>query len=1073
MNKIYRLKFDRRRNQLVAVSELTTGAGKQKSTVRAASPAGIEGTGAGTLRPLLATLALAVLPGLALANPDLPVGGQIVAGQGGISTSGNQMTIQQQTQKLVTQWQSFDVGAQNTVRFIQPDSNSVALNRVMGAGGSQILGSLQANGQVIILNPNGVLFGKDAQVNVAGLLASTKNLGNADFMAGRYDLSGGGADAQVINQGSLAAAPGGYIVLAGDQVKNSGTIAAPAGKAVLAAADKVSLQLDNAGLVSVSVSGSVVNALVENTGLVAATNGQVYLTARGRDMLLNTVVNNSGTVEATGLNSHGGEIVLDGGDSGVTSQSGRLLADSATGQGGKITVEGRNIHLAATGKASATGKTGGGQVYVGGGWQGKDGKIRNASKVVMDKAATIDVSATQGGNGGTAVLWSDDYTNFQGTILARGGAGAGNGGQVETSSHGNLQAFGDVDASATAGQGGNWLLDPLDVAIVKGEVNTDVSLKPDAAASGQVFSPSANGAQVSATKIAEQLNSGTNVTVETRGVGAQLGTITFKSDAQIKKTTAGEATLTLKADKDIVFEKRPWVDASSPDATAIGTAGKLNLNLLTGNSGQDGNINIGAFVHFNLNGGDFQAGPASAAGGQTSMTFVNNGSVTASNITLDTQGGVSGLFYSLTAGGNLTVKGPVAHGSGYGLPSLFKAGNLLDITAASGDIKFSADVVKGEGAAGSLVIDGRKGVNIQANNGHLVMNVLDRKQNAITVSSSEGAVNLGGKVQDGSNAFELNSVDISSAGNTKLDGLTGWGKATLLSDVTLNATGNIDIAGAARFVGTDKLGAAASNGVTLTSSRLTAGGNVTMTGLSGSDPANLRADNALTIWRSTLEAGASTGKIQLNGTTKSIVGVKMTGSTLSAASLEVNGVATDKGMGFWLENNQLQGGLTDPKNVVLSSAGSFAGVTNLPVVSEPPPKPVEPPSGTGDPGKVPDSDADKGAGDTDKNPDVGGGQGAGDADKGPSSDADKDAGDADKKPDVGGGQGTGGADKDPDASGSQGAGDADKDPDSEGDKGAGDVDKNPDAGGGQGAGDADKGPSSDADKDAGDADKKP
>lgn len=142
MNKIYRLKFDRRRNQLVAVSELTTGAGKQKSTGRSASRAGSGGASVLSLRPLLAALTLVTLPGLALANPDLPVGGQIVAGQGGISTSGNQMTIQQQTQKLVTQWQSFDVGAQNTVRFIQPDSNSVALNRVMGATGSQILGSL-------------------------------------------------------------------------------------------------------------------------------------------------------------------------------------------------------------------------------------------------------------------------------------------------------------------------------------------------------------------------------------------------------------------------------------------------------------------------------------------------------------------------------------------------------------------------------------------------------------------------------------------------------------------------------------------------------------------------------------------------------------------------------------------------------------------------------------------------------------------------------------------------------------------------------------------------------------------
>ncbi|ENJ4423631.1 filamentous hemagglutinin, partial [Salmonella enterica] len=179
-----------------------------------------------------------------------------------------------------------------------------------------------------------------------------------------------------------------------------------------------------------------------------------YLTAKGQDMLLNTVVNNSGTVEAKGLVSRAGEIVLDGGDSGVVSQSGLLLADSQTGQGGKITLEGQNIHLAGGSLTSATGKTGGGEVYVGGGWQGKDSRIRNASKVVMDKTATVDVSATEAGNGGTAVLWSDDYTNFRGTVLAKGGSQSGNGGRVETSSHRNLQASGTVDASSPSGKGG-------------------------------------------------------------------------------------------------------------------------------------------------------------------------------------------------------------------------------------------------------------------------------------------------------------------------------------------------------------------------------------------------------------------------------------------------------------------------------------------------------------------------------------------------------------------------------------------------------------------------------------------
>ncbi|EAQ0041093.1 filamentous hemagglutinin N-terminal domain-containing protein [Salmonella enterica] len=412
MNRIYKLKFDKRRNELVVVSEITAGMGKEKSTGHIADLAALSPFRKllGTLTPvaLLTGLITGLLPTMVLAA-DLPTGGQIVGGQGSISTSGNQMTIHQQTQNMATNWHSFDIGKNNTVQFVQPDSSSVALNRVTGASGSQIMGTLKANGQVFILNPNGVLFGKDARVNVGGLVASTKNISTADFMKGQYTLSGNGnPGAQVINQGSLTTSKGGYIVLAGERVSNSGTVTTPGGKTVLAAGKTVTLQLDNGGLTSVSVNGSVVNALVENRGLISASNGQVYLTAKGQDMLLNTVVNNSGTIEAKGLVSRGGEIVLNGGDSGVVSQSGQLLADSQTGQGGKITLEGQNIHLSGGSLTSATGKTGGGEVYVGGGWQGKDSHIRNASKVVMDKTATVDVSATDAGNGGTAVLWSDD-----------------------------------------------------------------------------------------------------------------------------------------------------------------------------------------------------------------------------------------------------------------------------------------------------------------------------------------------------------------------------------------------------------------------------------------------------------------------------------------------------------------------------------------------------------------------------------------------------------------------------------------------------------------------------------------
>ncbi|EKC2495872.1 filamentous hemagglutinin N-terminal domain-containing protein, partial [Salmonella enterica] len=796
MNKIYRLKFDKRRNELVVVSEITAGMGKEKSTGHIADLSALSPFRKllGTLTPLalLTGLIAGLLPAMVLANPDLPTGGQIVGGQGSISTSGNQMTIHQQTQNMATNWHSFDVGQNNTVQFVQPDSSSVALNRVTGVSGSQIMGTLKANGQVFILNPNGVLFGKDARVNVAGLVASTKNINTADFMKGQYTLSGSGTSgAQVINQGSLTTSKGGYIVLAGERVSNSGTVTTPGGKTVLAAGKTVTLQLDNGGLTSVSVNGSVVNALVENRGLISATNGQVYLTAKGQDMLLNTVVNNSGTIEAKGLASRGGEIVLNGGDSGVVSQSGRLLADSLTGQGGKITLEGQNIHLAGSSLTSATGKTGGGEVYVGGGWQGKDSVIKNASKVVMDKAATVDVSATDAGNGGTAVLWSDDYTNFRGTVLAKGGTQSGNGGRVETSSHKNLQAFGEVNTSARAGYGGEWLLDPTDVTIVG--AGTDTGVTSTTADGADIFTPTVDGAKILNTSIQNQLNAGTNVTIKTSGTDTvgQAGNITV--NANIIKTTGADATLTLLADNNIVTK-----DAAGPaQALQIGAvgadAGKLNLNLLAGNTSGNSAITLGKWTNISLNGGDFLA-DAAGVGNSVSLGYNNNGQIHGGNVTLNVSGGLNGYAYRVLADNDLTINGPVSGRTGWGAPLSFTAGGMLTMTSPGTIDLQAADTSNG---GGSVVISGAKGVSLTASQAIILKGASARGiTNKVNVTSSEGDITLGNvdvSVADG--RVELVNSNITSKGSITVSGNGGNNVGVNIESVNFTADENIKITG--------------------------------------------------------------------------------------------------------------------------------------------------------------------------------------------------------------------------------------------------------------------------------------
>ncbi|HGB4916392.1 TPA: filamentous hemagglutinin N-terminal domain-containing protein [Salmonella enterica subsp. enterica serovar Welikade] len=970
MNKIYKLKYDRRRNQLVAVSELTTGAGKE-ATGSVAGECGLQGVSTfrrllGTLTPLavLTGLVIGMLPGLALANPDLPVGGQVVAGQGSISTSGNQMTIHQGTHGLVTNWHSFDIGQNHTVQFVQPDSSAVALNRVTGGHESQILGTLTANGQVMLVNPAGVMFGKGARVNTAGLLASTKNISTEDFMAGRYTFSGGShPGAEIVNQGSLTTTKGGYIVLAADRVRNSGTLSTPSGKTVLAAADRVTLQLDNTGLASVSVNGSVVNALVENSGLIAATNGQVYLTARGKEMLLNTVVNNSGTVEARGLNQRGGEIVLDGGESGVVSQSGMLLADSETGRGGKITVQGTNIHLAGGSRTSATGRTGGGGVYVGGGWQGKDVAIRNASKVVMDRDAVIDVSATEKGDGGKAVLWSEDYTNFRGRILAKGGTQSGNGGQVETSSHHNLQAFGDVEASALNGRGGNWLLDPEDISIVNATTNTNVSgCNND---SDCTFVPSTSGSQVGNGTIEQRLNNGTSVTIKTAkedGDTGSGGNITFESS--ISKTAGSDASLTLDANGSINITNH----------SINATVGKLDVNLYAAGS-NDGSILLNN-ASITTNGGNITLGRKEGAEagkylnidagnqvvlnsgtGDVSLNAVANGSVgvylhgvkiTGGNITVNASSVSGGSAVKIEGNNTLTASRDISitgnrtmNTAAYGVRvmsgSTFTAGNNITIAAVATNGSDGALKLEGltlnatdsflSGTSGSGTAVGVTG-NITVERGNLLLSGNSSSGIGISVNStginvSAGNLTLSGNVARGGGAgVSLKDVNVSAASGN----ITMSGKGYDSSNGSLSVTGNNTFSAQNTVLsgeaGRNNIGTKLSGNLTVMQGNLSVSGTANQQ--NGGGYTGLLASNlTLNVSGALSMEGGITGKN--TGTTTAL---NLTNVTINAVNASLKGSNANSGVGFLLDNVTLQGGIVNGANLSLSSANSGNSVTN-------------------------------------------------------------------------------------------------------------------------------------------------
>lgn len=274
--------------------------------------------------------ALAAPAWAAPASNALPTGEQVVGGSATVSRPADaHMQIDQASQRAIINWQSFSIGADARVNVTQPGASSVLLNRVVGNSPTEIFGQLNANGQVFLVNPNGVLFAPGASVAVGGLFASSLGIGNDDFMAGQYRFARSGTAGDVINQGEIVALNG-YAALAGPRVRNEGRIIANLGTVALAAGDRVTLDMVGDGLINVSVSQSALNASAVNTGILQADGGKVLMTARSANALLDTVINTSGTIRANRMAERDGVIVLDA--------NGRIDGDGILEASGTITI---------------------------------------------------------------------------------------------------------------------------------------------------------------------------------------------------------------------------------------------------------------------------------------------------------------------------------------------------------------------------------------------------------------------------------------------------------------------------------------------------------------------------------------------------------------------------------------------------------------------------------------------------------------------------------------------------------------------------------------------------------------
>ena len=354
-------------------------------------------------------------PTLCLPAQALPEGGQVTAGQAQIQqTSPNHLTIQQSSDRAVINWSSFSIAQPEQVTFQQPSSSAATLNRVTGNFRSEIAGRLTANGQIMLVNPNGILFTPTAQVNVGSLLATTLDITDTDFMANMLRLHQvpGKPLATVENQGLITVQDGGFAALVAPGVRNSGVINAIGGSIALASGTAATLDFYGDGMLQVAVDGAVadqvvgadgqsLSSLITNTGTLRANGGVVTLTARAAANAVNSVINMEGIIEARSIDNRNGVIVLDGGDTGKVSVTGLLDASGTQpGEtGGTVNVLGYDIALWDGTQINVSGDRGGGTALIGGDFKGQ-GSLPKAQFTTASEGVIVNANALTLGDGG-------------------------------------------------------------------------------------------------------------------------------------------------------------------------------------------------------------------------------------------------------------------------------------------------------------------------------------------------------------------------------------------------------------------------------------------------------------------------------------------------------------------------------------------------------------------------------------------------------------------------------------------------------------------------------------------------
>lgn len=680
--------------------------------------------GASTFAPFLIDAAFA------MDSATLPSGGNVVGGAADFDyATPNKLNINQKTDRVIIDWSSFNIGSDATTQFHQPSGSSLAVNRISGTSldPTMILGTLKANGQIIVLDQNGVIFGQGSTVDVGGIIASTGNINTQAVMRGEStlqftDIKNG----SIVNQGTISVSDAGIAAFVAPSVRNNGIIQAKMGKVALASGTMATIDLYGDGLIEVGIDGPLSNSLVENTGSVHAEGGKILLTAATAKNIVNSVVNNTGYINAS----------------------------SATNVGGKIILSGDTVSVA--GKINASGKKGGGEILIGGDYQGK-GSVKTSGKTTIAKTAEITASASgQEGHGGKIIVWADNETIVSGKIEAKGGSASGDGGFIETSAKEHLTVDQEISVSAASGnalgKSGTWLIDPQNIVI------------SDTGTIG-----GATDSKIASSTINATLNGGTDMIITTNSAGVGDGDIILVNANIHKSTSNNEVNLVLQAQRDILFGNSSIQNTSSD---------KLNVVF---NADRDANQIGGIYMNgstINTAGGYIVMGGGSGTlwgvgGADTTAAYATNRSPDAYSSFTSYTDGV--FIYSSTinsGAGNIIINGHAsASGTDMGVQiqgSTFKT--------STGNIRISGTSGTGASSVGGIVINQKS--LLETDEGDITLSGVSNSSGSIS-SGTSTAISVGG------GSTIKTTTQIAGKGNITLDGDASGSTASVTRGIDL------------------------------------------------------------------------------------------------------------------------------------------------------------------------------------------------------------------------------------------------------------------------------------------------